>query len=109
MSFGFVSNFGFRASNLHFCLTFAARPVEYPFHRSDIFSFTALFHGASHRLSETLNPNSTENFKYVWLDLRVLLGSGIETVDIPAVINLPKVMKIPHRYRVESLNLRARL
>ncbi len=26
---------------------FAARPVEYPFHRSVIFSFTALFHGAS--------------------------------------------------------------
>ncbi len=24
-----------------------ARPVEYPFHRSVIFSFTALFHGAS--------------------------------------------------------------
>ncbi len=27
--------------------SFAARPVEYPFHRSVIFSFTALFHGAS--------------------------------------------------------------
>jgi len=102
---------------------FAARPVEYPFHRSVIFSFTALFHGASpveyrldqdrvvlpkhystgesHRLSDLLlialrrqdrkenffdpppwralrlcerlslsdflNPNSTDNFKYVWL------------------------------------------
>ncbi len=27
----------------------------------------ALFHRASHRLSDSLNPNSTENFKYVWL------------------------------------------
>ncbi len=35
------------------------------------------------------------------MDLRVLLGSGIETVDVPTVINPPKVMKIPHHQRVE--------
>ncbi len=28
-------------------LRLCTRPVEYPFHRSGIFSFTALFHGAS--------------------------------------------------------------
>jgi hypothetical protein len=27
------------------------------------------FHKASHRLSDSINPNSTENFKYVWLGL----------------------------------------
>ncbi len=88
MSFGFVSNFGFRI------LVLPWRPLRLC---------------ASHRLSETLNPNSTENFKYVWLDLRVLLGSGIETVDVPTVIELPKVMKIPHHQRVEILNLWAHL
>ena len=31
------------------------------------YSPEALFHRASHRLSDSLNPNSTENFKYVWL------------------------------------------
>jgi len=43
-------------------------PVEYPFYRSVIYSFTALFHGASHHLSDSLNPNSAEFFKYIWLD-----------------------------------------
>ena len=43
------------------------------------------------------------------MDLRVPLGSGIETVDITAVINPPKVMKIPHHQWVEIFNLRARL
>ncbi len=33
--------------NLCVLFAFAARPVEYPFHKSVIFSFTALFHGAS--------------------------------------------------------------
>ena len=27
----------------------------------------ALFHRESHRLSDSLNPNSTENFKYLWI------------------------------------------
>ena len=40
-------------------------PVEYPFDRKDIGFAVKLFHGASHLLSNSLNPNSTENFKYV--------------------------------------------
>ena len=44
-------------------------PVEYPFHRSVIFSFTGLFHGESYLLSDSLNLTLTENFKYVWLVL----------------------------------------
>ncbi len=47
--------FEFRISSFEFVIlfilgvlcVFAARPVEYPFRRSVIFSFTALFHGAS--------------------------------------------------------------
>ncbi|MFB3122998.1 MAG: hypothetical protein ACE10H_12515, partial [Candidatus Binatia bacterium] len=80
-------------SELGVLCAFAARPVEYPFHRSVIFSFTALFHGArpveylldrkyigfavklfhraSHRLSDSLYPNSTEKFKYVWLEFGI--------------------------------------
>ncbi len=46
MSFAFVSNFGFRI------LVLPWRPLRLC---------------ASHRLSDSLNPNSTENFKYVWL------------------------------------------
>jgi len=48
LSFGFVSDFGFRVSTL-VCSWRALRLCE----RSS--------------LSDTLNPNSTENFKYVWL------------------------------------------
>ncbi len=29
----------------------------------------SVFHGASHRLSDSLNPNSTENFQCLWLEL----------------------------------------
>jgi len=50
---------------------FAARPVEYYYHRSVIFSFTVFFHRAGHRLSDSLNPILTENFKYVCLALSV--------------------------------------
>ncbi len=82
----------FRFSDFGLLLLFvlgALCPVEYPFHRSVIFSFKALFHGASpveYRLDQdsVVRPkrystgrvifsrfvilNSTENFKYVWLD-----------------------------------------
>jgi hypothetical protein len=64
LSFGFVSDFGFLLLFVlgvlcvfaarpveypfHRSVIFSfARPVEYPFHRSVIFSFAALFHGAS--------------------------------------------------------------
>ncbi len=55
-----------------------------------------VFHRASHLLSDSLNPNSTENFKNVWLDFgfpivssrqvffTVLLPSGISPVFILA-------------------------
>ena len=43
-----------------------ARPVEYLIDRKYIGFAVKLFHRASHRLSDSLNPNSTENFKYVW-------------------------------------------
>ncbi len=47
MSFEFVSYFVYRASNLHFCLTFAARPVKYR-HRCDTNApAVRIFHGAS--------------------------------------------------------------
>ena len=46
-----------------------ARPVEYLIDRKYIGFAVKLFHRASHRLSDSLNPNSTENFKYVWLGL----------------------------------------
>ncbi len=83
--------FVFRISSFEFVNLFILGvlcPVEYPFHRSVILSFTALFHGASppeyrinqdrvvcpkrystgesHRLSDSPNPNLTENFKYLW-------------------------------------------
>jgi len=46
-----ISDFEFRICNLIYTwrpLRLRARPVDYPFHRSVIFSFTALFHRASH-------------------------------------------------------------
>jgi len=86
MSFEFVSYFGFRASSFLFSIlgvlcdstvlttlspskgTFAARPVEFLLDRKYVGFAVKLFHSASHRLSDSLNPNSTENFKYVWLE-----------------------------------------
>ena len=44
-----------------------SRPVEYLLDRKYIGFAVKLFHRASHRLSDSLSPNSTDNFKYVWL------------------------------------------
>jgi hypothetical protein len=67
--------------------------VKYFLDRKDIGFAVKLFHGESdlfsdlllfseldvlcenHRLSGSLYPNSTENFKYVWLDLIQLTSS----------------------------------
>ncbi len=66
MSFEFVSYFGFRASNLHFCLTLASfAPWNTDSTKIVLFSRSAIPQGESHYLSDFLNPNSTENFKYV--------------------------------------------
>ncbi len=46
--FRFVSNFGFRVSKF-------------------VRSWRALRLCENHRLSDSLNPNSTENFKYLWI------------------------------------------
>jgi len=46
----------------------------------------ALLHGASHRLSDSLNPNSTENFKYVWLET---LGTRVEFHKSQPATSLP--------------------
>ena len=120
LSFGFVSNFGFRASSFLFSFLGILCPVEYFHGRGVSVAPVTVFHGASHRLSDSsfllrqagpepflcqdklrrreaktakktililflgvlcvlceshrlsdsLNPNSTENFKYVWLVLR---------------------------------------
>ncbi len=48
LSFGFVSNFGFRVSKF-------------------VRSWRPLRLCASHRLSDFLIPNLTENFKYLWI------------------------------------------
>ncbi len=49
-------------------------PVEYFHGRGDSVAPVTVFHGASHRLSESLNPNSMENFKYVWLVLALVFS-----------------------------------
>ena len=72
LSFGFVSDFGFRVSTL-VCswrpLRLCGSPRGILTRPRSSCSPEALFHRASHRLSDSLNPNSTENFKYVWLVL----------------------------------------
>ena len=67
LSFAFVSNFGFRVSKL-FALGVLC-PVDYSHVRGVSVAFVAVFHGESHLLSDSLNPNSTEYFKYYWLDI----------------------------------------
>jgi hypothetical protein len=68
LSFRFVSNLGFRVSN--FVLGILC-PVEYSHVRGVSVAPVTVFNGVTHRLSDSLNPNSTENFKYVWLEFLV--------------------------------------
>ncbi len=65
LSFRFVSIFGFRVST--FVCSWRPLPRGIPTRPRSSCSPVALFHRASHRLSDSLNLNSTENFKYVWL------------------------------------------
>ncbi len=58
LSFGFVSDFGFRVSTF-------------------VRSWRPLRLRASHRLSDSLNPNSTENLQYVWLDFELLMEQDV--------------------------------
>ncbi len=62
-------------------LRLCARPVEYLLDRRYIGFAVKLFHGASHLFPDSLNPNSTESFKYVWLvliwNINRLVGSVV--------------------------------
>ncbi len=73
LSFGFVSNFGFRASSFLFSFLGILCPVEYSHVRGVSVAPVTVFNGVTHRLSDSLNPNSTENFKIVWLVILVSL------------------------------------
>jgi len=63
LSFAFVSNFGFRFS----VLPWRPLPRGIPTRPKSSCSPEVLFHGESHSLSDSLNQNLTENFKYLWL------------------------------------------
>jgi hypothetical protein len=51
-------------------------PVEYFHGRGVSVAPVTVFHGARPNLSDSLNPNSTENFKYLWLVFRGAAGPG---------------------------------
>ncbi len=42
-------------------------PVEYSHSRGVSVALVTVFHGESYLSSDSLNPNSTENFKYLWI------------------------------------------
>jgi len=66
------------------------RPVEYPFHRSVIFSFTALFHGASHLFPDFVIQYSAEDIKNPWLDFGANRGGLRPRSPVPSPSILTK-------------------
>ncbi len=98
MSFEFVSYFGFRASSFLFsslgALSAFARDGSHPIpdsHRAKtprsqrssfrFLPWRALRLRERPSLSDSLNPNSTENFKYVWLAFsnQIVSNTGFES------------------------------